>query len=192
MPEAPSSAGLRQADASRRRLGRYALVGGSVALIVVAVTLMVLSNRAQETVDRVKCRKIMRALGQACLLYANENKGQMPRRIEDLMLTQDISPQIFICPSSGDSPAAGNTLEERAANLSRGGHLSYVMAPAVPRELLTNGKTVYIFIYEPLANHGDGFHAVYSDGQVEFITGPSANQIQADLRSGINPPSTFR
>jgi prepilin-type N-terminal cleavage/methylation domain-containing protein/prepilin-type processing-associated H-X9-DG protein len=51
-----------------------------IALLVVVIAILLsYLNRARETADRVHCRKTLRAIGQALLLYANENKGSFPR-----------------------------------------------------------------------------------------------------------------
>jgi hypothetical protein len=156
-------------------------------LVMIATVLGVASvGRARETAHRVKCRKTLRAIGQACLLYSNENRGQLPNSLGQLVVTQDVTSEVFVCPSSDDTPARGHSLEERAANLAKPGHASYVAAlhPA-------DDRVPFVLFYEPMRNHGDGFHAVYSDGHVEFFTGAGAEDVQRALRSGLNPPPAF-
>src|SRR2546421_6478960 len=41
-------------------------------------------QRAVETANRVKCASNLRQIGQALLLYSNENKGAFPRTIMDV------------------------------------------------------------------------------------------------------------
>ena len=53
------------------------VVIGIIALLI-AILLPSL-NRARETANRVKCGSNLRQIGQAFLMYANENKGSMPR-----------------------------------------------------------------------------------------------------------------
>ena len=51
-----------------------------IALVVVVIAILLsYLNRARETADRVHCRKTLRAIGQALLLYANDNHGVYPR-----------------------------------------------------------------------------------------------------------------
>src|SRR5215208_2865256 len=40
-------------------------------------------DRAQETANRVRCASNLRQIGQAILLYSNENKGAYPRTVAD-------------------------------------------------------------------------------------------------------------
>jgi len=130
-----------------RRKG-FTLVELLVVIGIIALLISILLpslNRARETANRVKCGSNMRQIGQAILLYANENKGNYPRTIYSttstavggsydptntntavdpfvppgstrlkqpgndvigamflLIRTQDITPEVFICPSSND------------------------------------------------------------------------------------------
>jgi len=66
-----------------------------VMLIVCLLSGMVFSAggllRAHETANRVKCASNLRMIGQAIMLYANENKGNYPRtiyKIDDTAVTQ--------------------------------------------------------------------------------------------------------
>jgi prepilin-type processing-associated H-X9-DG protein len=110
------------------------VVIGSIALLI--SILLPSLNRARETANRVKCASNLRQIGQAILLYSNENKGAYPRTryssntapltptwgsgasISDpflntgpsnndvsaalylLLRTQEITSEVFVCPSS--------------------------------------------------------------------------------------------
>ena len=124
-------------------------------------------------------------------LYANENKGLYPPRLEDLLLTQDISAENSSCPTTNDTPAPGTTPKQQAANLSKGGHSSFIY--------LGNGKNFsanakVILAYEPLSNHNNhGMNVLFADGHAEFpLTLPSQKRVQAELQSGQNPPPSHR
>jgi prepilin-type processing-associated H-X9-DG protein len=56
-----------------------------VVLIVCMLSGMVFSAgalaRSRETANRVKCASNLRMIGQACMLYANENRGAYPRTL---------------------------------------------------------------------------------------------------------------
>ena len=113
-----------------------------IGIIALLISILLPSlNRARETANRVKCGSNLRQIGQAILLYANENKGNYPRtfytaggnltfsndasdaaaernpfgdkglpgKVGDndvtaaiflLIRTQDITPEVFICPQS--------------------------------------------------------------------------------------------
>jgi prepilin-type N-terminal cleavage/methylation domain-containing protein/prepilin-type processing-associated H-X9-DG protein len=113
-----------------------------IGIIALLISILLPSlNRARETANRVKCASNLRQIGQAILLYSNENRGAYPRAyttvgatvtptwgtgnptptggISDpfksdsgvvnndvsaafflLMRTQDITSEVFTCPSS--------------------------------------------------------------------------------------------
>src|SRR5216117_3205783 len=51
-----------------------------IGIIALLISILLPSlNRARETANRVKCASNLRQIGQAMLLYANENKGAFPR-----------------------------------------------------------------------------------------------------------------
>jgi len=109
-----------------------------IGIIALLISILLPSlNRARETANRVKCASNLRQIGQALLMYANDNKGAYPRTnlstatgtpfpptwgsgalnsdpflsggpsnndvsaaLYLLLRTQDITPEVFTCPSS--------------------------------------------------------------------------------------------
>jgi prepilin-type N-terminal cleavage/methylation domain-containing protein len=126
-----------------------------IGIIALLISILLPSlNRARETANRVKCAANLKSIGQAILLYANENKQAYPRiggaptnlvvatwgtgatstnpfaagvagtthpydydvtaALYLLLSTEDVSPEIFVCPSSNankwDFGGGGNTV----------------------------------------------------------------------------------
>jgi len=53
-----------------------------IGIIALLISILLPSlNRARETANRVKCASNLRQIGQAILLYANDNKGAYPRTL---------------------------------------------------------------------------------------------------------------
>src|SRR5947207_4016677 len=71
-----------------------------IGIIALLISILLPSlNRAKETANRVKCASNERQIGQAILLYANENKQKYPDDLGTLVKTEDITPEVFLCPS---------------------------------------------------------------------------------------------
>ncbi len=55
-----------------------------IGIIALLISILLPSlNRARETANRVKCASNLRQIGQAIMLYANENRGTYPRYISN-------------------------------------------------------------------------------------------------------------
>jgi prepilin-type processing-associated H-X9-DG protein len=164
------------------------LVLGCVGLVFAIFSISILLpslNRARETAHRVKCGANLRQIGQAMMLYANENRGQFPPTVNELLVTQDITPEVFVCPSSSDTPATGINAQQAIVNIAAGGHQSYIYLGKGGNSAV--GRDV-VLAYEPLSTHKVGFNALFGDGHVEFIYGPIAARVEAELKAGQNPP----
>jgi prepilin-type N-terminal cleavage/methylation domain-containing protein/prepilin-type processing-associated H-X9-DG protein len=155
-----------------------------IGIIALLISILLPSlNRARETANRVKCGSNLRQIGQAMLMYSNENKGSYPRTISAaasaagtapiasddtttggtardpftgagkvgnnditasiwlIIRTQDITTEVFVCPSSnaekddfGGSgvPAAGATAQNKTSFSSSKKNLSYSIANPFP------------------------------------------------------------
>ena len=158
-----------------------------IGIIALLISILLPSlNRARETANRVKCGSNLRQIGQAMLMYSNENKGNYPRTnyavgtnptasqdtsgggppgkdpftgagkvanndiaaaIWLIIRTQDITTEVFVCPSSNAEkddlggtvgPAAGATAQNKTSFSSIKKNLSYSISNAYPSQAAIN------------------------------------------------------
>ena len=77
-----------------------------VPLFTMATWFAAAKSRDREaTAHRNKCLRQLRALGQAILMYANENHGLYPPDLRALRRSQDISLEFLCCPAMHDAHA---------------------------------------------------------------------------------------
>jgi prepilin-type processing-associated H-X9-DG protein len=97
-----------------------------------------------------------------------------------------VTSEVFVCPSSNDERAQGETTADVAAALSQPGHLSYVYAgrgldASSPREAVVAHE-------KPDSHNRDGMNVLYADGHAEFVTRRLADHLVAEVEAGHNPP----
>lgn len=165
-----------------------ALLGGAVLVCGCMVSILLPSlNRAREQANRVKCASNMRMIANAVQMYANQNRGVFPDTLDRLITAGFVQSDVFVCPSSSDTAAPGSDNKTQAANLQRGGHLSYVY---VGKGLNTRAPANAVLAYEPMTNHSnDGTNILFADGTVQFVKAAQAQQIIAEVQAGKNPPT---
>jgi hypothetical protein len=140
-------------------------------------------NRARETANRVKCASNLKQIGLAMLLHSNENRGKYPATMGEL-LKQDLSIDVFTCPSSNNSIPAdvrAGGIDAQIAWVNE--HASYVYAGTGK---MNNSPADGILAYEPLDDHGDGINVLFGNGRVEFLVRPRAEQLFTEQGLDIN------
>ena len=172
---------------------RWGLLLGILNLALTPVFLYAAYAWYAEMDSYHNCAGSLRQIGQAIYLYAKDHQGRCPDRFEDLLLTTEINSYSFYCLSSRDTPAPGATSREQAANLSTGGHLSYVYVgkgltidtPGAPSSTLDQ----IILAHDAPRNHyGLGMNVLYGDGHVVWVDKQQAKKLFDELNAGHNPP----
>jgi prepilin-type processing-associated H-X9-DG protein len=173
----------RTGDAERRAAMRVMTVG------VLAIGLSagewggvrVMGERA----NRWKCRSNLSAIAMACIMYSNgERNGAFPDSARTLCETQGLSPDVFLCPSSNDTRATGNTVDQVMNSLVAGGHDSYIY---VGQGLTSSSPSNGVAFYEPLGHHGSGSNVAFADGHAEFLDAAAVAKIAKMDQSGVRP-----
>ena len=159
--------------AAGKRRSKIVTVAIVSVIVVIGLPLLLLGVfapslcRSRETANRVKCASNERQIGMAIGLYAESHGGKYPDRLEDLLLTQDVTSELFCCPSSNDEKASGETPAEQAANLSTPHHLSYLY---LGKGLTTSSPPDTVVLTETPSNHDDdGGNVLFADGHVEWF-----------------------
>jgi prepilin-type processing-associated H-X9-DG protein len=141
-------------------------------------------NRARETANRVKCASNLKQIGLASLLFSNENRGKQAATLGELLRTQDITIDVFVCPSSGNAVPAdvrGGPVNVMAEWVDA--NSSYVWAGAGKTNEMRADE---VLCYERMHNHdGDGINIVFGDGHVEFLLRAGAEKILREQNLAI-------
>jgi prepilin-type processing-associated H-X9-DG protein len=131
--------------------------------------------KARESSVRVQCASNMKQIGLACMLYANDNKGKYPPDLGTLLKTQDVTAEVFLCPSSKIAVPAevkGANVDVQAAWVNASASYVYLGAGLTTTAPAT-AQTV--LLYENRDNHhGEGMNLLYADGHVEWKRMPEA------------------
>jgi hypothetical protein len=188
--------GFRRAN--RLKVGGRKLAGIAILLGAMNVVAVPWLNRfeTQRSIYRygvdhawVRCSSNLRKIGVAILLYSNDHDGHFPSRLQDLLVTEDITTDDFVCPFSADTAATGPTTQARVANVALGGHLSYVY---VGQQLTNSAATAdTIVVYEKPGNHSSerlDLFILYGDGHVAKVSEQELRRIITEVEAGHNPP----
>jgi prepilin-type processing-associated H-X9-DG protein len=137
--------------------------------------------------NRLACANRLHRVGQSLVFYAVKNDAKYPPSLDLLLLHGDIFPEAFVCPSTGDERATGETMEDVLRDFRADTrHCSYVYVPALSADAV---KGDHVIAYEHLPNHNsNGMNVLYGDGNVRWVEGAEAKQLVDELAAGHNPP----
>jgi prepilin-type processing-associated H-X9-DG protein len=167
------------------RIRRWLLIIAAVLVAAFLYADITSVRNGSSSAPRVQCTSNLRQLGQAIFLYADEHNGAYLDSLGTILLSEDITPDTFICPATTNTVAKAPTTQAEADDINAGRHVSYLY--------LGNGfntkttPTDAIVAYEPLSNHGNGMNLLFGDGHVEFIDKTAAAEFLSQISTGTRP-----
>lgn len=169
----------------RRRLRPWVIVVSACLLCLLGIGVVLPSlNRTHEHSAWISCSSNLKQIGQAMLLYANENRDQMPPDFVALLQTQDLVPEVFACWGAGDEKTTATQPAEQRADFAGGGHCSYIYVDRLGRY----SKIAYddIVAFEPPGHH-DFAAALFGDGHTERIDDATAKELLRQYNHAVRP-----
>jgi prepilin-type processing-associated H-X9-DG protein len=119
----------------------------------------------------------LKQIGLAMQVYANAHNHELPDSLSALLANQALTPQSFVSPLSGDTPAAGPTTQAVLADFAKPGHCSYLYFGA---GLSDSGDPTTVTACEGQSYRG-AMNVLFLDGHVELVSNPAAQQLRAAL-----------
>jgi prepilin-type processing-associated H-X9-DG protein len=155
------------------------------------LTFLVLSvawSGASEPSNRLTCAAHLRSIGQSLTFYAVKYDAKYPPAMDLLILHADTPASVFVCDSTGDERATGETLAEVMKSFHADArHNSYVYAAAgLSADVATRD---HVLAFEQLPNHAyAGMNVLFGDGNVRWLDRADAERLVAEISAGHNPP----
>jgi hypothetical protein len=149
--------------------GLGTLMAAQQAMVVGAVVPAII--RARQEATRMQGGNNLRVLGQAMMLYANDNKGKFPATPGELLLTQDLTAETFIETGATAIPP-GKNKEELAQWVNE--HSDFVYLGSGKKDPAGPGV---ILMYEKTRPNVPGINLLFGDGRVEFMLTQQAMQM---------------
>lgn len=152
---------------------------GVVCLIVWGVM------RGYHTAQAVHSATNMRDIGLALFVYAHDHAGRYPDNFGELLVDQpELKSDLFIAPWGSATPATGATPQERAAQMTAGGHCSYGYLGAGRTDNDTSPADVMAYEADG-TNPIGGVFCLFGDGHGESLS--TADAIQAIIATVTKP-----
>jgi prepilin-type processing-associated H-X9-DG protein len=145
-------------------------------------------NKSREPDNRVKSAANLRLIGQACLLYENDNHGKYPPDLGTLLNEEDVTAAIVIDPRSENPKQVppNMTPAQTAAWVNQNSDYIYYGAG-----LTDAADPTIVVAAEDVNLHPDGCNALYADGHVEW---QMVDKLRQDLAASAllrnQPPRT--
>lgn len=137
-------------------------------------------NRAREQANRVKSAANLRQIGQAAMMYANDNRGQFPPDLGTMLKKEDLTPSVFVNPRTNAAPPAAGNPDAMAEWVQE--HSDYVWLGKGKSANNVTPETV--LAHEKLEDNTDGVNLLFGDGHVEFMVMPEAQRMIEKARQG--------
>ena len=120
----------------------------------------------------------MKKIGQAFLLYSIENRNLYSPDLATALATQDLVPEVFVCPMSDSDRATTRFTSDVTARAAK--NLDYVYTG---EGLKNDVRAEEPILFERLSDHDhDGGNVLFRDGHVEVIMKPQILKLLEPLR----------
>jgi prepilin-type processing-associated H-X9-DG protein len=150
--------------------GSEILASGGLGAIMTAQQAMMVGvalpalARSRVNASQVRSASNLRQVGLAMMLYANENNGKFPKTPGELLLTQDITVDVFVNPATKKKAPRDLNKEEQAAWVNKEGDYVYLGAG---RDITTPADVVVA--HEKFRPNAPGINMLFGDGHVEYV-----------------------
>jgi hypothetical protein len=170
----------------RNTVARWTI--GVFLVLLLAFMLLPSLNRPRINYSHMKCNSNLRQIGLAIQMYANDNRGRLPPDLATVMVAEDLTSEVFTCPSTNDERATGPTTQAVLQEFAKPGHCSYTLASPLP-QILNALTPAHVLAYEATGNHlGQGTNILFGDGRCEWMPDAKAAYFITELKAGFNPP----
>ena len=181
----PESLPYRRDGKGRSPLSGLITVAMGVACVILAAQLVLPKlNRGCQYPSRIHCASKLKQIGLGAIMYADIHGGQFPDDLDTIMETQDLTPQVLMCPmTSGDVPSAPTT-REVVGQMRKTNLIAYVY---VGKGLKVDASADTVIAYERLSDHVDGMNVLFADGHVEYLEGKEPQAVLGQAEAGVSP-----
>lgn len=171
---------------TRRVLMRLLVVGiVSVAVVLGGSFLLPSLHRPRDPNYRAMCASNMKQIGLGAIMYANIKDGRFPDDLETLLETEELSPNVLMCPLDAHDVPSGPTTRAIVSKMRTKKLISCIY---VGKGLSASASADTVVLYEPLADHlNDGMNVLFADGHVEFLNVTEAQAVLKQARDGVRP-----